>query len=164
MHLYLFIFIYWTYWVDDGVVGTDSPNGVASRRIVSVSASYLYDFCLTVGTATRTAGILIHSRLKMLGINLSPPSGWLWLQSGLMGSNNHRWLESFLSSSWVWVDECFVWYRLTQVVPDKGLLNGCVCVTNIFTVQYIYVSLLYRLQYEVQTLLFSELLADMLVL
>jgi len=20
------------------------------------------------------------------------------------------------------------WYRLTQVVPDKGLLNGCVCV------------------------------------
>ena len=20
------------------------------------------------------------------------------------------------------------WYRLTQVVPEKGLLNGCVCV------------------------------------
>ena len=50
-------------------MGTDSPNGVASRRIVSVSASYLYDFCVTVGTATRTAGILIHNRLKALAVN-----------------------------------------------------------------------------------------------
>jgi len=32
------------------------------------------------------------------------------------------------SSSWVWVGECFFWYRLTRVVLDKGLLNGlCVC-------------------------------------
>ena len=31
-------------------------------------------------------------------------------------------------SGWVWVGECFFWYRLTQVVPDKRSLNGCVCV------------------------------------
>ena len=24
--------------------------------------------------------------------------------------------------------ECFFWYRLTRVVPDKRPLNGCVCV------------------------------------
>ena len=27
----------------------------------------------------------------------------------------------------------FFWYRLTWVVPDKGLLNGCVCVCVIFS-------------------------------
>jgi len=26
------------------------------------------------------------------------------------------------------VGECFFWYRPTRVVPDKRLLNGCVCV------------------------------------
>ena len=31
-------------------------------------------------------------------------------------------------SGWVWVDECFFWYRPTRVVPDKRPLNGCVCV------------------------------------
>ena len=29
-------------------------------------------------------------------------------------------------SGW-WVGECFFWYWLTQVVPDKGPWNGCVC-------------------------------------
>jgi len=28
----------------------------------------------------------------------------------------------------VWAGECFFWYQPTQVVPEKGLLNGCVCV------------------------------------
>ena len=31
-------------------------------------------------------------------------------------------------SGWVWVGECFFWYRPTRVVPEKRLLNGCVCV------------------------------------
>ena len=31
-------------------------------------------------------------------------------------------------SGWVWVSECFFWYRPTRVVLDKGPLNGCVCV------------------------------------
>jgi len=35
--------------------------------------------------------------------------------------NDVRW------SGWVWVGECFFWYRLTWVVPDKRPLNGCVC-------------------------------------
>jgi len=37
------------------------------------------EFCVAEGTVIRTAGILIHSRLKVLAVNLSPPSGRLWL-------------------------------------------------------------------------------------
>ena len=72
---------------DDGGRGTDSLHSVASRLIVGVSASVIFPgiikskrwravmeevdkgcskFCITVGTATRTAGILIHSQLKVL--------------------------------------------------------------------------------------------------
>jgi len=31
-------------------------------------------------------------------------------------------------SGWVWVGECFFWYRPTRVVPDQRPLNSCVCV------------------------------------
>ena len=31
-------------------------------------------------------------------------------------------------SGYVWVGECFFWYRPTHVVLDKRPLNGCVCV------------------------------------
>ena len=56
---------------------------------------------------------------------------------GSTGSNNPPWLKADLavcanpsssSSSQVWVGECFFWYWLTWVVPNKGPLNGCVCV------------------------------------
>ena len=30
-------------------------------------------------------------------------------------------------SGWVWVGECFLWYRPTRVVPDQRPLNGCRC-------------------------------------
>ena len=30
-------------------------------------------------------------------------------------------------SGWVWVGECFFWYRPTRVVPDQQPLNGCCC-------------------------------------
>ena len=30
-------------------------------------------------------------------------------------------------SGWVWVGECFFWYRPTRVVPDQRLLNGRCC-------------------------------------
>jgi len=46
------------------------------------------EFCVTVGTATRTASILIHSRSNALAVNLSQPFGRLWLCAGLIGSNN----------------------------------------------------------------------------
>jgi len=68
------------------------------------------EFWVTVvGTAIRTAGILIHSCLKALAVNLSRPYGRLWLYAGFIGSNNHRWLKAdcvvcpnpFSSSSWV---------------------------------------------------------------
>ena len=64
------------------------------------------EFCITVGTVTRTASVLIHSRLKALAVNLS---GRLWLYAGFIGSNNTRWLKADLvvcanassSSSWL---------------------------------------------------------------
>ena len=140
-------------WGDDGGRSTESLGGVASRQIVSVSASVICaiksrrwravmweidigcsEFCITVGTATRTAGILIHSWLKPLVVNLSRPSGRLWLYAGFIGSNNPRWLKADFvvgsnpSSSCVWMGEWFFWYQPTRVVPDKGPLNGCVCV------------------------------------
>ena len=37
-------------------------------------------------------------------------------------------IKDVRSSGWVWVGECFFWYRPTRVVPDKRPLNGCVCV------------------------------------
>ena len=100
---------------DDGGEGTDRPDGVASRRIGSVSASVIFHcsikcrrwsavmkevnkgcskFCVTVVTVTRTAGILIHSRLKVLAVNLTWPSGRLWLYAALIRSDNHRWLKA----------------------------------------------------------------------
>ena len=71
------------------------------------------EFCITVGTVTRTVGILIHSWLKALAVNLSQPSSWLGLHAGIFGSYNRRWLEADLvfcakpssSSSWVWVGD-----------------------------------------------------------
>ena len=35
-------------------------------------------------------------------------------------------------SGWVWVGECFFWYRPTRVVSDQRPLNGCVCVCVCF--------------------------------
>ena len=90
---------------DDGGGGTDSPDGVASRRIIGASASVIFPctiksrrwrsimedvdkegskFCRTVGTATKTAGILIHSWLKALAVITSSRSGRLWLYAGLI--------------------------------------------------------------------------------
>ena len=41
-------------------------------------------------------------------------------------------------SGWVWVGECFFWYRPARVVPDKRPLNGCVCVCVITRLSYVY--------------------------
>jgi len=83
-------------WADDGGGwGPDSLDGVVSRQIVGASASVIFsytiksrrwraimeeidkgcsEFYVTVGAVTRTVGILIHSRLKALAVNLSQPS------------------------------------------------------------------------------------------
>ena len=37
-------------------------------------------------------------------------------------------------SGWVWVGECFFWYRPTRVVPYQRPLNGCVCCGNLWGV------------------------------
>jgi len=80
---------------DDGGGGTDSPDGVVSRWFVSAPALVFFPcaiksqrwravveevdkgcskFCV-IGTVTRTAVMLIYSRLKVLAVNLSQPSG-----------------------------------------------------------------------------------------
>jgi len=133
---------------DNGGGGHNSQDGVVSRRIISASASVIFtcttksrrwravmeevgkgcsEFCVTVGTVTRTVSILIHSQLKALAVNSSQPSDRLWLYAGLIGSNNPRWLKADLVVwEWrricteLWVSKCFFWYWLTQVVPYKG--------------------------------------------
>jgi len=37
-------------------------------------------------------------------------------------------------SGWVWVGECFFWYRPTRVVSDQRPLNGCVrrCIPHVW--------------------------------
>jgi len=66
------------------------------------------EFCITVGTATRTVGVLMLSRLNALAVNLNHPSGHLWLYAGLIGFDHPCWLKADLvacanpsSSSWV---------------------------------------------------------------
>ena len=51
-------------------------------------------FCITVGTVTRIAGILIHSQFKVKAVNLSRQYGRLWFYAGLIESNNPRWLKA----------------------------------------------------------------------
>ena len=41
------------------------------RAVVEEVDKGCSEFCITVGTVTRTAGILIHSRLKALAVNLA---------------------------------------------------------------------------------------------
>ena len=88
------------------------PCTIKSRRwraIMQEVDKECSEFYVTVGTATRTSGILIHSRTKALAVDLSRSSGRLWLYAGVMGSHNPRWLKADLvvcanpssSSSWV---------------------------------------------------------------
>ena len=39
-----------------------------------------------------------------------------------------KWIKDVWWSGWVWVGECFFWYRPTWVVWNKRPLNDCVCV------------------------------------
>ena len=93
--------------------GSNSLCGIASKQAVGAFASaicpcaikcrrwwavmekvdkWFSEFCITVGTAS----ILIHSLLKALAVNMSRPSGQLWLYAGLIGSNNTCWLKALL--------------------------------------------------------------------
>ena len=51
-------------------------------------------------------------------------------------------------SGWVWVGECFFWYRPTRVVPDKGLLSWCqtVCTFTVRTHTHTRVTPTWRLE------------------
>ena len=45
-----------------------------------------------------------------------------------MDRSRWRKLKDVWWSRWMWVGECYFWYRLARVVQYKGLLNSCVCV------------------------------------
>ena len=69
------------------------PCTIKSRRWQAVMEEVdkgCSGFCLIVGTVTRTASILIRSRLKALAVNLSQPTSvvcWLkWVSTALTGS------------------------------------------------------------------------------
>jgi len=100
-----------------------------------------------------TASILICSRLK--AVNLSRPSGRLWLYAGLIGSNNLAGSKQrkgdelphngpcCLCASFVFLLMGVSWWmfpsaRLTQVVSGKVLLHGRVCVCRSFCTCWIF--------------------------
>jgi len=65
--------------------------------------------------ANIVAGLIVSPEIALSpgGIRVPPYNN---------GSSDVRW------SGWVWVGECFFWYRPTRVVPDQRPLNGCVYV------------------------------------
>ena len=96
-------------WRDDGVPMGWRPDALSvrlpvifpcttkSRRWQAITQEVdkgCSEFCVTVGTVTRNASILIHRLLKAMVVNLSWPSGRLWLYTGLTGSNKPRWLKA----------------------------------------------------------------------
>ena len=80
-------------------------------------------FCITVGAVIRTAGILIHSRLKVLAVNLSRPSGRLWLYAGLIGSNNPHWLKATLLSVQILLPHGGEWVNVSSGTGSPRLLR-----------------------------------------
>jgi len=62
------------------------------QKMASSNGGSWSEFCITVGTATRTAGILTHSQRHWLLIWAGHPANWLC--AGLIGSNNPRWLKA----------------------------------------------------------------------
>jgi len=67
-------------WIFGASASIIFPGTIKSRRwraIMEEVDKGCGEFCVTVHTATRTASILIHSRLKALAVNLSRPSGLL---------------------------------------------------------------------------------------
>jgi len=51
-----------------------------------------------------------------------------WTEDAIDNSKWRKLKKDVRWSGWVWVGECFFWYRPTRVVPDQGPLNGGVCV------------------------------------
>ena len=84
----------WVVCVPASVVFPRTIKSIRWRAVIEEVDKGCSEFCVTVGTATRTASILIHSWLKALAVNLSWPSSRLWLYAGLIGSINPCWLKA----------------------------------------------------------------------
>ena len=119
---------------DDGGGGTDSLDGVSSRRIVGASASVIFP-CTIKSRRWRAVMEAVAKGCT--------PMQWVlrnsrYCDQDCQPSNNLcHWLKAEFvvcvnpSSTWVWVDECFFWYWLTRVVldkRDKAIVYRCVCV------------------------------------
>jgi len=76
----------------------------------------LVTLCINDVIATRD----FCTRVRAVAQN-SPPIDSNWYYVILNSFKIARW------SGWVWVGECFFWYRPTRVVPDQRPLNGRCC-------------------------------------
>jgi len=99
------------------------------------------NWCITVGTVTRTAGILIYSRLKSLAVNLSRQGNFgcmlAWLGLSTLTCSKHCIGDEFpRSGPWCLCESLFTHGWIFLLVPaqadpgspDKGPLNGHVWV------------------------------------
>jgi len=106
------------------------------------------EFCITVGTVTRTASVLIHSRLKALAVNLNWPSGRLWLYAGLVRSKTalaglqHHKENEFPCSGHCCLCDSFclmgvsVWTFHLGSPGQRAVKRLCVCQTSKIPLQF----------------------------
>ena len=80
---------------------------------------------------------------KLSGGVLAWLSVWSEVQTCIWPSWCHSYSPSLASVNSRWVLP--FWYRLTHVVPDKGPLNGCVCVWCVCVCVCVCVCLCYRI-------------------
>jgi len=99
-----------------------SPTHTHCGHQISLSASFIYYDPWHPPYSIHTLYSLFPQTLSKFSLVYllawHPP-----LHTPYISSSNHY-------LRWVWVGECFFWYRLTRVVPDKiqRAVNGCVCV------------------------------------
>jgi len=76
-------------------------------------------------------------REKLLELNLYDM--WLYLILIITFKNPINYF-TITTATWVWVGECFFWYRLTRVVPEKihrAVKRLCVCVLLLSILVYV---------------------------
>ena len=87
--------------------------------------SFVISTCWYVVSRQRHADSLAHKNVTDYGSYGNYPAPMLRLHLDFRLLLCH--IKEVRWPGWVWVGECFFWYRPTQVVPDKQPLNGCCC-------------------------------------
>jgi len=106
---------------------------VQQTSLVTFGVSFLTHYLLLKCIEYDVEGSWPRNRLEELQREVEKDCQACKLNEDAMDHNIWKKLiEDVWWSGWVKVGECVSWYRPTWVVPDKGQLNGCVCVLCIY--------------------------------